>query len=405
MRILARRYDTAQPTAFEIEAGRIVSAQPIVDPPRNELPNESGGDSAFADQLPWIAPGLVDLQVNGYGGREFCSPDITVDDIAKIVAVQRSGGVARFLPTVTTSPFEVLRRAMATLAMACDGDRELARRIPGIHLEGPYISPEDGPRVRIRSRNAGGPIGTNSSGCKKRPAAGFAWSRWPLNCPALAISLPGSLRPPASRPSAIPPPTATRFAPPPTPARLSTHLGNGSHRMLRRHPNYLWDQIAEDRLVATVIADGHHLPPEVLKTIVRAKSPERVILISDLSGMAGLAPGRYTTQLCDLEILADGRLVLAGQDQLLAGARRPLWTGITEHDPPRRSRPAHRHRHGLPTPGGIARPARFESVAGDAADFMFFHFAKSDGKNAVQLVADSWRFRRRRDSCPSRFTG
>ncbi len=56
-------------------------------------------------------------------------------------------------------------------------------------------------------------------------------------------------------------------------AGLSTHLGNGSHRMLRRHPNYLWDQMAEDRLVATVIADGHHLPPEVLKTIVRASRP------------------------------------------------------------------------------------------------------------------------------------
>jgi N-acetylglucosamine-6-phosphate deacetylase len=111
-------------------------------------------------------------------------------------------------------------------------------------------------------------------------------------------------------------------------ARLSTHLGNGAQRMLRRHPNYIWDQLAEDRLTATLIADGHHLPPEVLKTFVRAKTPERVILVSDVSCMAGLPPGRYSTQLCDLEILADGRLVLAGQDQLLAGAARPLLAGI-----------------------------------------------------------------------------
>jgi N-acetylglucosamine-6-phosphate deacetylase len=109
---------------------------------------------------------------------------------------------------------------------------------------------------------------------------------------------------------------------------LSTHLGNGAHSTLRRHPNYIWDQLADDRLMASLIVDGHHLPSEVVKTIVRAKSPERCILVSDLSGLAGLAPGRYATQLCDLEILPDGRLVIAGQDQLLAGASRPIGVGV-----------------------------------------------------------------------------
>ncbi len=111
-------------------------------------------------------------------------------------------------------------------------------------------------------------------------------------------------------------------------ARLSTHLGNGAHRMLRRHPNYLWDQLAEDRLFASLIVDGHHLPPEVVKTFVRAKSPARCILVSDVSGLAGLAPGRYTSSGCELEILTDGRLVIAGQDQLLAGASLPIGVGI-----------------------------------------------------------------------------
>ena len=111
-------------------------------------------------------------------------------------------------------------------------------------------------------------------------------------------------------------------------ATLSTHLGNGAHRMLRRHPNYLWDQLAEDRLMASLIVDGHHLPAEVVRTIVRAKSPERCILISDLSGLAGLPAGRYPSGMCDLEILKDGRLVIAGQDQLLAGASRPIGAGV-----------------------------------------------------------------------------
>ena len=81
---------------------------------------------------------------------------------------------------------------------------------------------------------------------------------------------------------------------------------------------------------ASLIVDGHHLPPEVVKTFVRAKSPERCILVSDLSGMAGMPPGRYATEFCDLEILSDGRLVIAGQDQLLAGAsHRSAWAWPT----------------------------------------------------------------------------
>ncbi len=109
---------------------------------------------------------------------------------------------------------------------------------------------------------------------------------------------------------------------------MSTHLGNGAHRALRRHPNYIWDQLADDRLMASLIVDGHHLPGEVVQTFVRAKTAARSILVSDLSGMAGLPSGRYTTELCELEILADGRLVIAGQDQLLAGASRPVGDGI-----------------------------------------------------------------------------
>jgi N-acetylglucosamine-6-phosphate deacetylase len=117
-------------------------------------------------------------------------------------------------------------------------------------------------------------------------------------------------------------------------ARLSTHLGNGSHPQLHRLRNYLWKQLADDRLSASLIADGHHLPPEVLRVFVRAKSPGRCILISDLSGQAGQPPGRYTSPFCDVELLDDGRLVVAGQRELLAGAAAPLGQGIPQviHD-------------------------------------------------------------------------
>ncbi len=86
--------------------------------------------------------------------------------------------------------------------------------------------------------------------------------------------------------------------------------------------------MADDRLMASLIVDGHHLPREVVQTMVRAKTPQRCILVSDLSGLAGMPPGRYDTELCELEILADGRLVIAGQEQLLAGASAPIGDGV-----------------------------------------------------------------------------
>jgi N-acetylglucosamine-6-phosphate deacetylase len=112
-------------------------------------------------------------------------------------------------------------------------------------------------------------------------------------------------------------------------ASMSTHLGNGAHRMLRRHPNYIWDQLGEDRLTASLIVDGHHLPAEVVKAMVRAKTPDRVVLVSDVSGLGGMPVGRYPmTSGVELEILPDGRLVIAGQDQLLAGASLPIGVGV-----------------------------------------------------------------------------
>jgi N-acetylglucosamine-6-phosphate deacetylase len=117
-------------------------------------------------------------------------------------------------------------------------------------------------------------------------------------------------------------------------ARLSTHLGNGSHTRLHRLRNYIWKQLADDRLWASLIADGHHLPAEALRVFVRAKSPSRCLLVSDLSGQAGQPPGRYASEFCDVEVLDDGGLVVAGQRELLAGAAAPLGHGIVQvmHD-------------------------------------------------------------------------
>jgi N-acetylglucosamine-6-phosphate deacetylase len=102
-------------------------------------------------------------------------------------------------------------------------------------------------------------------------------------------------------------------------ARLSTHLGNGSHANLPRLRNYLWEQLARDELCAGVICDGFHLPPAVVKTIYRVKGPQRTILVSDAALLGGYKSGLYKWGRLDVEVFPDGHLGLPGTT-LLAGA-------------------------------------------------------------------------------------
>ena len=103
-------------------------------------------------------------------------------------------------------------------------------------------------------------------------------------------------------------------------ARLSTHLGNGAHGTIRRHPNYIWEQLGDKRLWASLITDGFHLPPSVVRSMIGAKGLNRIIITCDAAGLAGCPPGHYSEGNIDVEILEDGRLVIAGQRQLLAGS-------------------------------------------------------------------------------------
>jgi len=110
-------------------------------------------------------------------------------------------------------------------------------------------------------------------------------------------------------------------------ATLSTHLGNGAHPILRRHPNYIWEQLAEDRLMAGFIVDGIHLGAAFLKAAVRAKGIERSVLVTDASTPAGASPGRYLLGAQPVELTADRRVVLAGTDRL-AGSALDMAVGV-----------------------------------------------------------------------------
>lgn len=321
MQLLGRRYDTGEPVALEIQEGRVA---------RWELcATVEHAEPSLASRWPWIAPGLVDLQVNGYGGQEFSSAELTPEKVAGIAQVMEGFGVTRFCPTLTTESIEVLCHALRTVARACDQSPQVGRRVAGIHLEGPYITPEDGargahPRQHCRTpdwdefqRLQDAALGRIRLLTMSPEFDGSLEFIQKVVRSGVLVAIGHTAATPARIREAVD-----------AGARMSTHLGNGSHLVLDRHHNYLWAQLAEDRLVASLIGDGHHLPPELVKVFVRAKTPERCVLVSDLSGQAGQAPGRYASPFCDIEILPSGRLVVAGQRALLAGASQPLCAGV-----------------------------------------------------------------------------
>lgn len=105
-------------------------------------------------------------------------------------------------------------------------------------------------------------------------------------------------------------------------ATMSTHLGNGCHGVLPRHPNYIWEQMAADELHAGLIVDGIHLPPSFVKCAVRAKGLEKSFLVTDATAPACCAPGRYWLGGMEVELTPDNRVQLAGTRTLAGSALR-----------------------------------------------------------------------------------
>lgn len=317
LEFLARRYDTRDVVRVSIHGTCVSRVVPV-------------GSASPPTAVPWVAPGFVDVQVNGWRGQEFSSFDLTPELVARITRDHDAFGVTGYCPTLTTQSFDCLAHGLTTIARACETMPEIARRIAGIHVEGPYFSTEDGPRgahpkehcrrpdwdeFRRLQDAAGGRIRILTMSVEFDEAPEFT-ARVVESGTVVSIGHTGAS-------------SAQIKAAVDAGASMSTHLGNGAHRMLRRHPNYIWDQLGEDRLTASLIVDGHHLPAEVVKAMVRAKTPDRVVLVSDVSGLGGMPVGRYPmTSGVELEILPDGRLVIAGQDQLLAGASLPIGVGV-----------------------------------------------------------------------------
>ena len=260
-------------------------------------------------------PGFFDLQVNGFAGVDFNSPALLPEDVCRALDAMRSTGVTRCLPTLITSSFD----HFAAGARAVLGSGHPA--IAGFHMEGPYISPEDGPRGAHRRADV---IAADADDFARRQEACAGQIKLVTLAPEIDGALPLIERLAASGVRVAIGHTAA------SPARireaisagatLATHLGNGCAQMLPRHPNAIWELLAADEVSASLIVDGHHLPPSTVKAMVRAKGVARTILVTDAISAAGCAPGPF--QLGEVHCLLgeDGRVSLPGSPYLAGSA-------------------------------------------------------------------------------------
>ncbi len=260
-------------------------------------------------------PGFFDLQVNGFAGVDFNDPGTTPAQVRQAAAAMRAHGVTRFLPTLISAPLDRFRRCAATL-LGAD-----APGIAGLHMEGPYVSPEDGPRGAHRREDT---APASIDDCERRQEAAGGRIRLVTVAPEVpgVLALIGHLRTRGVRVAightgATPEQVRDAVA---AGATLSTHLGNGCAQMLPRHPNFLWEQLAADELLASFIVDGHHLPPATVKAMVRAKTPSRVVLVTDAIAAAGQPPGEYRLGEVTVRLDATGRVGVPGQPNLAGSA-------------------------------------------------------------------------------------
>jgi N-acetylglucosamine-6-phosphate deacetylase len=265
----------------------------------------------------YLCPGFFDPQVNGFAGVDFNSPHLTPAELHQAACSLASTGVTRFFPTLITSSHERMVRQLNVISKALKNDSLLQEMCLGIHLEGPYISIEDGPRgvhprefVRLPQWEE---LERFQEVCEGR-----------IKCVTLAPELKGAIpfigkavahgviigigHTNASEELIE---EAVRAG-----ARLSCHLGNATPKSSLYRWNLIQKQLVMDPLMATIIPDGIHLPHGIVKDYVRAKGIDRIVLTTDCMAGAGASPGRYTLGDLEVEVGSDRTARLIGNSRL-----------------------------------------------------------------------------------------
>ncbi|MBR7156037.1 MAG: amidohydrolase family protein [Lentisphaeria bacterium] len=264
-------------------------------------------------------PGWIDLQVNGHAGVDYSEATLSEESFLRSAEALINDGTEIFCPTIVTGTLERFTRNAAVIRQAVE-KHGLQKNIPGLHFEGPFIS------------NTPGAVGAHDPALTLIPTA--------ENVEKLLAAAPGFVTIVTLGADVEMAPEATALLTEKgvivstghhvanyaqirniaaNGGQLLTHLGNGCPNLVGRHENPIYAGMAEDRLTAMIITDGHHLPGELIKLICRAKGVDKVIVTSDATSLTGMKPGKYVTLGQEVVLEANGKLHIP-ERQCLAGS-------------------------------------------------------------------------------------
>jgi N-acetylglucosamine-6-phosphate deacetylase len=290
-----------------------------------DIENDIIVSKKYLDESPegnlYVGPGLVDLQINGFAGVDFNTFPIDELEFLKAIDTLVKEGVTAFFPTVITNSDTSILSLLNNINQLCLQNPIINSFVGGIHLEGPFISPADGAKgahnhvyIKAPDWNLFEKFQEASGNRIKIITISPEWHNAPdfiKKCVAnnVIVSLGHTI---ASEEQIK---AATLAG-----ASMSTHLGNGAPLSLPRNSNFIFEQLANDRLTASIIADGYHLPDSFLKIALKTKQ-DRAILVSDSTMFAGMKPGVYESHIGGKVFLEDGgRLSTYNNTKILAGS-------------------------------------------------------------------------------------
>jgi len=267
----------------------------------------------------WIAQGLFDLQVNGYGGIDFQKDDLDADSLLVATRALRKAGCTRFLIALITDDWKRMMNRLTHLRSLRQQSSELEQAIAGWHIEGPFLSEQPGFHgahdpgymvdptrehiQQLRETTNEDPVLLTLaperhgaiSAIHSAAASGITISLGHTDASAEVLA------------------RACEAG-----ARGFTHLGNGIPRLLDRHDNVLWRVLESRGLVTSLIPDRIHVSPSLFRIVHRLLGRDRIYYTTDAMSAAGAAPGRYTIGKLELDV---------GVDQIVRQPGKPLFAG------------------------------------------------------------------------------
>jgi len=282
------------------------------------------------DQNLILGPGFTDIQVNGYGGIDYNEVQSDPMNLAGISRLLYQEGVTTHFPTIITNDPEQISQLILQIVSLRKSDELSRMSIEGLHIEGPFISPMDGPRGAHPKEFIIAPDWSlvqkwqlEAKGLIKMITLSAEWEN---AVPFIERCVEHGILVSIGHTNATHQQILDAVN---AGASLSTHLGNGMHTNIARHPNYLWSQLSQDDLGASIIADGFHLPAEVIQVFQKVKK-EDLMLVSDSVSLSGMPAGDYKLHIGgEVTLTPEGKLHLKSNPSILAGSASNIRSGVS----------------------------------------------------------------------------